>query len=153
MRLTLSLLALIAAPMFAVPVAHACSCLPYDTAEEQLAAADLVFEGQVINVATQKDERSVWSRMRRWFAGTDAPQPEQTLTTFQVFRTLKGEVRGDVVIQHLSGDWSSRCGTDFARGAPIMVIAYLGDEGEFRSSVCSQAQFPVQAYLKAAEMR
>lgn len=116
-----------------------------------MAVADLVFEGQVINAAPEKDKRSVWTRMKRWFAGTDAPATQRTITTFQVFRTLKGEIRGDAVIHHLSGEWSSRCGADFSRGAPIIVIAYSSSDGEFSSSLCSQAQFPVQAYLEAAD--
>ncbi len=127
------------------PAALACSCVGFSSAEEQLETADLAFEGQVINVAEEKDQRSFW---QRWFG---PQQTQRYVTTFQVYRSLKGTPGETVALVHLGAEKSAACGIDFNQTDPFVVLAYQSSDGTYGSSLCTQAQFSTEAFLTAAE--
>jgi len=108
--------------------------------------SDLVFEGQVINTALEKDPRSFWQRI----TGQAAPT-RMTLTTFQVYRAFKGEPDSSVLVRHLGGEHSAACGVSFKSSQPMIVVTYEDQEGRYTTSSCSQAAFPVEAFEAAAQ--
>lgn len=126
------------------PQALACSCMRFETAEAQLAIADLAFEGQVINVAPERDRRPFWQRWLRERPVT------RYVTTFQVYWSLKGDAGNTVALTHLGGENSAACGLDFEQTDPFIVLAYRNTDGSFGSSLCTQAQFSTAAFLEAS---
>lgn len=144
------LVSLAAGLLGSVP-AWACSCLGFNSAQEQISAVDLVFEGQVINVALEKDRRGVLQRVVSWFGGGNRARMRMTITTFQVNRAIKGDAGRNIAIRHLAGEYSATCGTDFPRGEPIVVLAYARAPGDYGASLCSQAQFTLDDYVAASE--
>ncbi len=118
----------------------------FESAKQQLDAADLVFEGQVINVAREKDRRSFWQRLK----GERAVRRD--VTTFQVYQTFKGDAGNTVALTHLGGDRSAACGLDFKQTEPFVVIAYESSDGTYSSSLCTQAQFGIDAFREASEV-
>ncbi len=127
-----------------LPAAYACSCMGFDSADEQIASADLVFEGEVINVALQKDDRPFW---RRLFS---RPAMQRHITTFHVYRAFKGEPDNTVAVVHLGGEHGATCGVDFPQNQPSVILAYRRADGSFGSSLCTRAQFDVEAFERAA---
>lgn len=140
------LLAGLGAVMFVGAPAMACSCLGFETAEQQMSAVDLVFEGQVINIAQEKDRRSFWQRI------TGKRVTRRTITTFQVNRPIKGKPGRNIAIVHMSGEHSASCGTSFPTGRPLVVLAYKSFEGEYGTSLCTQAQFALDDYVAASQL-
>ncbi|MEL6860698.1 MAG: hypothetical protein AAGL11_02585 [Pseudomonadota bacterium] len=132
--------------VFAAPHALACSCMPFESAQAQLDSADLVFEGQVINVAREKDQRSLWQRLK------GEPASRRQVTTFQVYQSFKGDPGTTIALTHLGADRGGICGIDFNQTEPFVVLAYESSDGTYSSSLCTQAQFSVEAFRAAAEV-
>lgn len=122
------------------PSALACSCLAFESAEAQLEAADLAFEGQVINVAPERDTRPFWERF------FSKPIQKRYVTTFQVYDVLKGDAGSSVTLTHLGAEQSAACGLDFKQTDPFVVLAYRRSDGSYSSSLCTQAQFSTEAF-------
>lgn len=107
--------------------AAACSCVPYQSAAEQVASADLVFRGRVL-----KETRS-----GGWAAST----------RFRVVEVLKGRAGRTVSIGHQIDD--AACGVRFQRGSTVMVIASRFNDFTLRTSLCSSASFSDSEYRRA----
>ena len=141
------ILILAALSAFATAPALACSCMLPDSADQQMQGADLVFEGQVINVAPEKLQLTWWQRVQRVVLGPPEFEYRRDVTTFQVSREIKGKPGMNIAIVHLPGQYSATCGTSFARDETHVVIAYKGaEDGYFTTSSCSRAFFPNEAY-------
>ena len=126
MRLVLAAAAA-AAGLAAANGALACSCVPYRSAAEQLAAADLMFQGRVL-VQTAEGEGAV--------------------TRFRVYRVIKGQVGRNVQIRHRLE--SASCGVRFTPGRTVLVLAQAGADGFWRTGLCSAPRFPEDQYRRAA---
>lgn len=130
----------------AIP-AHACSCMFPESAEKQIEYSDLVFEGQVINVAPEKLNLSWWQRVRRAVFGPPEFEMRNEVTTFQVVREIKGDASQNIAISHLPGQFSATCGISFRPGETYVILAYKSVEtGVYSTSLCSSAAFPNEAY-------
>ena len=123
-------LSLIAAGAIAVSAAVACSCLPFPSAKAQLDDAAVMFVGRADGTATRREDGM-----------------SVGVTRFVVQRTLKGEARPVRRIEH-GMDMGGMCGLQFERGRTYTVIAYVHD-GRLHTSMCSQPQFPIEAYERA----
>lgn len=136
-----------AAFIFIAIPAHACSCMFPESAEKQIEGADLVFEGQVINVAPEKLDLSWWQRVRRAVLGPPEFEMRNDVTTFQVSRQIKGKAGRNIAISHLPGQFSATCGISFRPGETYIILAYKSVEsGVYSTSLCSSAAFPNEAY-------
>lgn len=126
------------------PDAMACSCLRFDSAQAQLDAADIAFEGKVIHAGPEKDKRVFW---QRWFRPL---KTRRQVTRFHVYRSFKGDPDSSVAIVHLGAENSAACGLDFRQAEPIVVLAYRNSDGTYGSSLCTQAQFGAAAFETAS---
>ena len=127
MRPVLAVAAL-AASLAAAEAALACSCVPYRSAAEQLAAADLMFKGKVL---------------------ADRPEgPGRGVARFRVYSVIKGQVGMAVQVRH-SLD-SASCGVRFTPGQTVLVLAHAGSDGFWRTGLCSGPRFPEDQYRRAA---
>lgn len=141
LALVLAIAALSAAP------SYACSCMFPESAEKQMEYSDLVFEGQVINVAPEKLNLSWWQRIRRAALGPPEFEMRNEVTTFQVSREIKGKAGSNIAISHLPGRYSATCGISFRSGQSYIILAYkAADTGTYSTSLCSSAAFPNEAY-------
>lgn len=122
---TLLILAVASASALAAGAAWACSCMRFDSAAEQLAQADVMFVGRVLD--------------------TTETAPQQATTRFEVVSTLKGSVHDTVEIRHTVNDGGAACGVQFEVGQTAPVIAYETD-GRLHTNLCSMPQFPLQDY-------
>lgn len=137
----------LAAFVFIATPAHACSCMFPESAEKQMEYSDLVFEGQVINVAPEKLNLSWWQRVRRAVFGPPEFEMRNEVTTFQVNREIKGTAGQNIAISHLPGQFSATCGISFRPGETYVILAYKSaDSGKYSTSLCSSAAFPNEAY-------
>ena len=127
MRLALALSAA-AAGLAVAGAALACSCVPYRSAAEQLAATDLMFRGRVVSASTTGEGAAV--------------------TSFRVLEVIKGRASGTLRVRHrLDG---ASCGVRFRPGATVLVLAHRGNHGAWRTGLCSAPRFPEADYRRAA---
>ncbi len=131
--MSLRVLALTAALIAAAVAgtALACSCIGYSNAATQLAEARLMVIA-----------RAEWTKRER---GTT--DPGQKVTRFRVVRTIKGETRPAWQIAHHSD--GATCGVVFQPGKEYLVFADAW-QGRMSTSLCQQAQFPLNEYEAAA---
>lgn len=108
--------------------AIACSCVPYRSAAEHLAATPLVFKGRVVGITRGEYE---------------------AVTRFQVLEVLKGQASRTVRISHDISDAS--CGVNFGRGTTALVFATRGRGGAWWTGLCSSARFSEIEYRRAAK--
>lgn len=139
--------AAIATTCLAAPTALACSCMGYETADDQIDAHEVVFIGHVVDAGPARDTRSIWQRMRHWAADYDVTLDE--ITTFQVDQSIKGDLDGDISIRHKPGNLGSACGVSFPRNRELVVLGFRNASGELTTSLCSWPQFTVDAYKSA----
>ena len=100
------------------PAGHACLC--------QLVPPEQVFENaDVVMSAKPFHYRTTGERFDR-----------KRLTTFLVTEVWKGDVSGEVVIEH--GDREGFCGIDFETGEEVVVFASLNRNGVLSTGLCSQ---------------
>lgn len=131
--------------------ALACSCLYPESPEAQMEGADLVFEGQVINVAPEALQLTWWQKVQRAVMGPPEFEMRREVTTFQVSREIKGEAGRNIAIVHLPGEFSATCGTSFRSGETYIVLAYESSgDGLYSTSSCSRAAYPNEAYQSPA---
>ena len=120
--------AALALSLAAAEAALACSCAPYRSAAEQLAATDLVFKGKVL---------------------ADRPEaPGTAVARFRVYNVIKGHVGLAVQVRHTLD--SASCGVRFKPGQTVLVLAHRGADGFWRTGLCSAAWFPEAEYRAAA---
>ena len=111
----------------AAGAALACSCVPYASAAEQLAEADLLFKGRVV-------EERVHGRT-------------SATTTFAVTEVIKGPAMRRVSLNHrLDG---AACGVRFRPGAAVLLLAHRAPDGTLRTGLCSRPRFPEGEYRRA----
>ena len=127
MRMTLAILAATAAAA-AAGAALACSCMPFGSAAEQLAASQLAFKGEVMS------EQST--------------APGQAQTRFRVVEVLKGPGGRTVTVQHRLS--SAACGVRYRPGKTVWVFANRAPDGAWRTGSCSTARFDEADYRRAA---
>lgn len=106
--------------------AMACSCIPYGSAAEHVAATPFIFKGRVTGITRGEYE---------------------AVTRFQVLEVLKGEAGRTVRISHQISDAS--CGVTFRRGTTALVFANRGRNGAWSTSLCSAARFSDAEYRRA----
>ena len=128
MRTPLLALAAATALLASAGSALACSCIPYRSAAEHLAAADLVFKGRVLTQQSIGDGRA--------------------RTTFRVAETLKGRAGRTIGVQHHTV--SATCGVVFKPGQSVWVFANRRNDGSWSTNLCSLARFPETDYRRAA---
>jgi len=131
-RLAVLFLAVAAAGLVAAEVAWACSCVRFNTAEEQLARSDAVFRGRV-----EKTERL---------------GPNRAATTFVVVERLKGRLGQRVRVEH-GTETGGACGVVFRRGQVRELAAYRTPNGRWNTNSCSMPQFAWKDMRRAARMR
>ena len=108
--------------------ALACSCIPYGSAAEQLAATDLAFKGRVV--------------------GAQSTGPDMARTTFRVTEVLKGpKVRTVGVSHRLDG---AACGVRYRKGQTVWVFADRAPDGRWRTGLCAMRRFDEEDYRRAA---
>lgn len=129
--------------------AMACSCMIPETAAEQAEGYELVFFGTVIDTGEARDPRNVWQRNWDWLRGRSAPDFRDTITTFQVDETFKGQPGRNIAIRHLGGAYSAACGVSFLRGRQQVILAYPRADGGYATSSCAMPQFSEDAYREA----
>lgn len=103
--------------------AAACSCAVQKDAHEAAARSQAVFKGKVIDI---EQKGGIIRSLLRKQARTDA--------IFEVQQSWKGVFSSVVTI---SSDWST-CGFDFVEGEDYLVYAYLNDERDLYTSICSR---------------
>lgn len=134
--------------LLALP-ALACSCLRAESAAEQAETYELVFLGTVIDTGAARDPRNVWQRNWDWMRGRPAPDFRDTITTFQVDETFKGQPGRNIAIRHLGGEHSAACGVDFLIARQQVILAYPRAEGGYSTSLCAMPQFSQDDYRDA----
>ena len=117
------------AALAAADLAHACSCLRFASAAEQLARSDAVFRGRVVK--------------------TERLGPQRAVTTFEVVEGLKGRVGRRVRVAH-GTETGAGCGVAFKRGQVLGLTAHRGEGGRWETSSCSMTQYPWTEYRAAA---
>ena len=132
MRLARTAAIAVAALLCSTGTALACSCLPYETAGEHLAATDLVFKGRVTGQQSIRD-------------GMGAR------TSFRVVETLKGRAGRTVRVDHSLS--SASCGVLFRTGQTVWVFAHRRPNGAWSTGLCSAPRFDEAEYRRAARGR
>jgi hypothetical protein len=101
--------------------ARACSCAPPPDAPTALAGAHAVFQGTVVAVALEDEERF-----------------QQAVATFSVSKVWKGPVGRSVEIRTSSS--SASCGWEFQIGAEYVVYAYVWPQTDLqlRTHLCTR---------------
>lgn len=127
--------ALVAASVLAASAAWACSCVGYESADRQLAEADVMFTGRVVS--------------RTNHALGDHHPDSWVTTRFEVRRTIKGEPLAQRAVRH-STETGGMCGVRFVPGQDYAVIAHFRPDGALETSSCSAPQFPLADYERAA---
>ena len=115
------------AVLAAAGVAEACSCMRYNSAAEQIAASDAVFEGRVIR--------------------TERTGPDRAATTFEVLDTVKGKLTRRIRVEH-DTETGAGCGVRFRRGEIVALTAHRVRRG-WTTSACSAIQHPWVEYRRA----
>ncbi len=118
-----------AASMGAAGLAWACSCVRFNTAEEQLARSDAVFRGRVVKTERLGSHRSA--------------------TTFVVVERLKGRLGQRVEVRH-GAETGGACGVVFRRGQVVELAAYRTPNGRWNTNSCSMPQHPWREFRRAA---
>ena len=117
-------LALIAA-LAAMPVAaEACSCMPYETAEEKIADTEIAFFGVPEDMVPANGAEG---------------QDDRHVTRFTVWRSFTGPDAPSLEITHRLS--SAACGMRFQPGQPQLVFAYRGDDGALRTNSCANLAY------------
>ena len=129
--------------------AFACSCMRAESAADQMASADIVFEGRVINVKQEREYRSFFHRIQTWFGFNDDFIFTEETTTFEVVRTVKGESGPTVKFRHTPGSQGSMCGVSFPKETDVLIIGYQDDDGLYSTSLCTLPQFPIEDFVAA----
>lgn len=109
--------------------AIACSCVRYESAEEQFGKAEIAFVGTV------EDE-------------TFSEASYLASTRFSVVKTLKGPAVATRTIVH-SRDDGGNCGINYQPGQTVLVFAYE-HRGALTTSSCSAPQFPLADFERLA---
>ena len=120
--------AALAAGLAAAAPALACSCVPYRSAAEQLAGAELAFKGKVM--------------------ADRADGPGRAVARFRVYSVIKGQVGLAVQVRHTLD--SASCGVRFRPGQTVLVLAHRGADGFWWTGLCSAPRFPEDQYRRAA---
>jgi len=92
--------------------AHACSCVPPGSQQEELAESDAVFSGMVTSVTND------------------------ATATFDVKRVWKGAVTGQDTVK--TPENSAMCGFGFQEGKSYVVYASENDDGEWHTTICTR---------------
>ena len=71
------------------------------------------------------------------------------LTIMHIQSVLKGEMSRHVVVKSMDPGMPA-CGVRYRPGAEVLLLA-RGDNGVYHTSMCDQAQFPLEAYEAAIE--
>lgn len=124
-------LATVAALTLAVGAAFACSCVRYNSAQEQLERSSVAFIGRVAST-------------------TAGENTDSRMTRFTVEKTLKGSPQTSRTVRH-SIQTGGMCGVTFQSGRSYLILA-REHEGRLVTSSCSMPQFP-QADFEAAAAR
>ena len=112
----------------AAGAALACTCVPHASAAEQLADADLLFKGTVV-------EERVEGRV-------------SAVTTFTVTEVIKGPAMRRVRLNHPLDE--AACGVRFRAGTQVLVFAHRAPDGTLNTGLCSRPRFPEAEYRAAA---
>lgn len=107
--------------LLATDPAKACSCAFFETIEDHVASADLIFRGQ----AQKTTGRSLGG------FGSNA-----TSTTFFVEDLLKGDAEESVTINHSKPN-GANCGIGFKKTEQYNIFAYRAADGAYHTSICS----------------
>ena len=117
-------LTLIAA-LAAMPVAaEACSCRPYDTAEDKIADTGIAFFGVPEAMVPATD------------AGDDGGR---ATTRFTVWRSYTGPDAPSLEVTHRLS--SAACGLQFEPGKPQLVFAARGEDGQLTTNSCANLTY------------
>ena len=121
---------------------EACSCAPPPDPEGAFQRADVVFEGEAVDIDTPHLALG-WLILKHkaaeWLA-TSAPSEHdyasaEKRVTFKVTRVWKGDVTGPIVIS--TGYGGGDCGFPFVPGERYLVYAYTS-AGFFTTGICGR---------------
>jgi hypothetical protein len=113
----------LAATLFEVPKAHACSCVGSISPGEQFEKSTAVFAGKVADIEAGDYSNTVHFDVERAWKG---------VSTTTLALTTSGS--------------SDSSGYDFEKGKEYVVYAYSSDESSLRTSTCSRTQLVAYAY-------
>lgn len=109
--------------LIAAGAAVACSCVPYRSAAEHVAAIPLVFKGRVTGITRSEYE---------------------AVTRFQVLEVFKGQAGRTIRVRHQISEAS--CGVTFQHGTTALVFANPGRDDAWSTNLCSAARFSEVEY-------
>lgn len=113
----------------AAGVAHACDCVRFSSATEQMTRSDAVFRGRVLKVRRLADGRVV--------------------STIAVAEILKGKLPRVVDVANGPGA-DGACGVPLRTGDVVSLGARRGADGGWSAGACTRLQFPWEAFRQVA---
>ena len=132
LNLVLALLAGLAVTMLSLHEAQACTCLP-TTVKSGLRDADVVFEGRVIAVRTERNP-----------GGPKAPAVR--VAVFDVSRVWKGDAAQKIEVQVGGGICQGFPPNLFAVGNEVLVYAYkFKGSAAYMTTICTRTKLASQS--------